>query len=112
MLTQKMAKEKFLITKDIDKDLNLKNLKNTLKLFESTLDILIHGDLSKKIPKPTNKKIKEAFNSVKESWSVIKPYYAKKNLSTKDIEMLNKKSNQLLKTMDKAVKLCESVSDY
>jgi hypothetical protein len=112
MLTQKMAKEKFLITKDIDKDLNLKNLKNTLKLFESTLDILIHGDLSKKIPKPTNKKIKEALNSVKESWSVIKPYYAKKNLSIKDIEMLNKKSNQLLKTMDKAVKLCESVRDY
>jgi hypothetical protein len=112
MLSQKMAKERFLILKNIKKDLNLKNLKNSMTLFETSLDILINGDLTKKIPKPTNKKIKEAFNSVKGLWSFIKPYYNKKRLSIKDIEMLNNKSNQLLKSMDKAVKLCESVREY
>ncbi len=112
MLTQKMTKERFLIDLNINKNQNQQKLKDTVKLFEDSLNALMYGDKSLGLIKPTNKTIKDAYNDIKRIWMELKPMYEKESLSIKDLVKLNRKNLKLLKMMDRAVKLSEKARDY
>ncbi len=112
MLSQKMTKALFakinsLKFKDFDKE-----LKNSCNLFEDSLHSLIKGDRKMGIIKPTNEKIISQLNKVEMLWKKIKPYYKKNNLSNAEIKSLVPKNLELLKEMDKGVKLCAKELEY
>jgi len=110
MLTQKMTKEKLLILLHFD---NVKQkLMQTVQLFNNSLKDLRFGNRAKKIIKPTNEKVKKQLSKVAKIWENLKPLYLKDKISQKELFIIIKQNPVLLKEMDKAVYLAETVVEY
>ena len=110
MLTQKMTKEKLLISKG-NKDYTPK-LKKTIKLFDDSLNALINGDSKQMIEKPSNKTIKEQLVKVANIWKKLKPLYIKNKLNSKEMSIIIKENPILLSEMNKMVKMSEVEIEY
>ncbi|SFV58087.1 Methyl-accepting chemotaxis protein [hydrothermal vent metagenome] len=110
MLTQKMTKEKLMCVKG-QKEYK-KSLLKTIKLFDDSLDTLINGNPSQKIPKPSNKKIKEQLLKVKKLWDELKPLYENWKPDAKTLAIIIKQNPILLKEMNKMVSLAEQETEY
>ena len=110
MLTQKMTKEKLLIVKG-QTEYNEK-LHATIKLFDDSLRLLMNGDHSQAILKPTNKEIKAQLVKVSDIWATLKPIYQKEKLTTEELEIIIEKNLVLLAEMHKMVNMAERVTDY
>ena len=110
MLTQKMSKEALLIAKGINPKKNKEELKRTITLFDSTLNALLDGDSTLKLPKTEDKTIRKHIQVVQKLWREFKPFVSKiakgnsNRTSLKAIEMGNM---PLLSTMDSVVKMYE-----
>ena len=111
MLTQKMTKEKLAIL-----DLKMTDFKpkmqNSVKMFDVSLNGLIGGSKELGLPKATNPKIKAQLKKVSSIWKQIKPFYAKENLTPKELKLLLKANPILLSEMNKAVGIIENSTDY
>ena len=112
MLTQKMTKEKLLVLLDLQADENRKRLKQTVALFDTTLQALIHGDPKRNIIKPSNQKIKKQLQKVAAIWKGLKPLYLKEVLSKSELNRIVRENPVLLAQMHKAVTLSASVAEY
>jgi len=110
MLTQKMTKEKLLTMKGEEK--YDAKLKETMNLFDNSLNLLIKGDSKKMIAKPSNEKIVVQLNVVSKLWSELKPLYAKKKNSAKELAIIIMKNPLLLKEMNSMVKMAEKEVEY
>jgi len=110
MLTQKMTKEKLLIVKG-ENAYNSK-LKETMDLFDDSLNLLTKGDSKKMISKPSNEKITEQLKVVSKLWNELKPLYAKKKNSSTELATIITKNPLLLKEMDTMVKMAEKEVEY
>ena len=110
MLTQKMTKEKLLISKG---NMEYKEkLQKTIKLFNDSLNTLINGDSNQTIVKPTNRKIKNQLEKVLSIWIRLKPLYLKEKLSSKEMKTIIKDNPILLSEMNKMVKMSEVEIEY
>ena len=110
MLTQKMTKEKLLISEG--KSEYGEKIEKTIKLFDDSLIALINGDATQNIVKPTNKEIKKQLNIVAEMWKKLKPLYQKPKVSKKELALIIEQNPILLKEMNKAVKMSETSVEY
>ena len=110
MLTQKMTKEKLLIVKGEEKYDS--KLKETMALFDDSLNLLIKGDSKKMISKPSNEKIIAQLKVVSKLWSELKPLYEKKKNSVKELVTIVTKNPLLLKEMNSMVKMAEKELEY
>jgi hypothetical protein len=111
MLIQKMTKEKLLVCK-LKKGDYKKRLKESIELFDSSLVTLIDGNKEKGISKPTDSALKEQYAKVKEHWSKLKPLYIKEKLGDKKLKVIIDENSLLLKEMNEAVNLAETVLEY
>ena len=112
MLTQKMTKEKLLTTLGIDPQINRKKMEATVELFDISLKRLMYGDKEHYIIKPTNPQLIAQFKKVANLWQELKPLYLKKRNTPKELDIIIQKNPDLLKEMDRAVKLTETVLEY
>ncbi|NOZ91341.1 MAG: hypothetical protein GXO60_08675 [Epsilonproteobacteria bacterium] len=110
MLSQKMTKEKLLFIqgKKEYKD----KLKNTIKLFDDSLNALINGDEKQHIIKPTNKKIKAQLDKVAKIWAKLKPLYEKEEPTPQELAIIIKENPILLSEMNKMVEMAEVAREY
>jgi hypothetical protein len=108
MLTQKMAKEVFLIKSNIDIESNIKKLTQSSQLFDRTLKGLIAGDKGLHLVATKDTKIQKQLNRVVSIW---KPFHKeiKDILKGKEYKKsylaLGAKSDELLYEMNRAVEL-------
>ncbi len=110
MLTQKMTKEKLLISKGYKE--YVPKLEKTIKLFDDSLNALINGDSKQMIEKPANKKIKKQLEKVASIWKELKPLYIKNKPSSKEMATIIKENPILLSEMNKMVKMSEVEIEY
>ncbi len=110
MLSQKMTKEKLLLVQG--KKEYAPKLKETIKLFDDSLNALINGDTKQNIIPPTNKKIKAQLEKVAKIWSKLKPLYEKNNISPKELAIIIKENPILLSEMNKMVEMAEVSREY
>jgi len=110
MLTQKMTKEKLLVVKGEEKYDS--KLKETMALFDDSLNLLIKGDSKKMIAKPSNEKIVAQLKVVSKLWSELKPLYEKKKNTAKELAVIISKNPLLLKEMNRMVILAEKEVEY
>jgi len=111
MLTQKMTKE-FLSVYKLGKSEYKPKLKESVELFNNTLNVLINGSKLYMLPKCTNPKIKKQLVKVSNLWQKIMPFYNKNDLSKKELVLLLKVNPILLNEMNKAVHLIEISTEY
>jgi len=115
MLTQKMTKEALFIAKGIDVEENIQNLKETTKLFEDRLQILITGDANLSIPKTTDKEILDQLTKVSALWTLLKLNLNKvieKKANQEIFEAIANDNLLLLKSMDEAVEMYTIKSNF
>ncbi len=112
MLTQKMTKEKILVKLGIERDKNQAKLLKTVALFDTSLHDLMYGNKKKGLIKPTNKRLIAQYQKVKMLWDKLKPLYLKQTNSAQEFETIVEQNPILLKEMDRAVKLSETVLEY
>lgn len=110
MLTQKMTKEKLLLSQG-KKEYKEKFLK-TVKLFDDSLHLLIEGNNAINIPKPSNDKIVAQLNRVEKRWQKLKPLYLKEKNSKKGMKTIIDENTILLKEMDSMVQMAEKELEY
>jgi hypothetical protein len=114
MLIQKMTKEAFLIHANLEKEENIKNLKNSSKLFNDTINGLIKGNQKLGLVPLKDEKIQNQLKTVDKLWQ---PFYTeiKKIVSNKadesSYEFLEKNNMKLLEEMNKAVSMYSSQSE-
>jgi len=108
MLTQKMSKEMLLVAKGIDADVNRKSLKGTAKLFDSTLNGLLHGDANIGLLPTGSAVIVKQLGKVQKLWSdfhgIVKTVIDGGSVPVGKVATLNL---PLLKNMNTAVRLYE-----
>lgn len=112
MLTQKMTKECLLVTARVDGEKNRLNLRETVSLFDRTLNGLIIGDEILDLPVCSNDKIKRQLEHVQSLWSeskiVFEKVIANEPLTGDELGTLVDQNVQLLKEMNKAVGMFEA----
>lgn len=107
MLTQKMSKEMLLIAKGVDVEANRAALKNTAKLFDSTLKGLL-GDLAVDPSATSNKIIRKQLGKVEKLWNKFHLHVnAVLAGDSVPIEKIATENLPLLKNMNTAVRLYE-----
>ncbi len=111
MLTQKMAKEAVFIANGFDVR---EDIEKTQQLFERTLNSLIDGDKELGLPPATTDNIRHQLQKVKGLWDKFKPDIiaaanGKLDMATKK-KTLDYSSLEILKEMNKAVKMMETDS--
>ncbi len=111
MLTQKMTKE-YLEYLKLKNKYAKKKMKESIKLFEISLNGLINGSKELGLPKVTNQKIKEQLIKVSKLWKKVVSIYNKNSISDKELVLLLKVNPILLKEMDRGVKIIEKSTDY
>ncbi len=111
MLIQKMTKEKLLILTKSTFAPYKQKLQESISTFDSVLQKLIHGDKSK-IVQPSNTRVLKQLNTVKKLWQMLKPLYQKEHLTKDELMYIIQKNPLLLKEMNQAVVLSETVADY
>ncbi len=108
MLTQKMAKEAFLIKLNIDRESNIKKLTEDSELFDKTLKGLLNGDKKLKLVTVEDAKIKKQLEKVSSVWN---PFYLniknilKNSSDEKSFLSICNKNRELLEEMNGAVEL-------
>jgi len=115
MLTQKMSKEVLFIAMEIDKDENIKNLKETMALFEKGLNILMNGDNNLSISKTEDQEIIEQLTKVSALWTLFQIELKKvieKRANLKTFENIAKENLLLLKSMEDAVEMYTIKSNF
>jgi len=115
MLSQRVAKEVLLVQFGMGEDTEVKN---TIKLFESSMSILIHGDEEKGISVPMTTEIKNQLNKVNKLWGeysgVIKSLLLANESKEKQTALINaiyQHSPVILKQMNKAVLMMTAESN-
>jgi len=106
MLTQKMSKDALLIAEGIDVEKNKKDLESSMKLFEKTLNGLMHGDKELRLAKTNSKSIQTQLRKVQKLWEDFKKdlqEILKGNTSREVLLNISRKNVPLLKNMHKAV---------
>ncbi len=111
MLIQKMTKEKLLVHELKDASYKEK-LKKSIELFDTSLTRLINGDKDNNISKPTDAELKGEYDKVAKLWSKLKPLYNKEKLDKKELMVIIDENRELLKEMNSAVKMAETVLEY
>jgi KaiC/GvpD/RAD55 family RecA-like ATPase len=111
MLVQKMTKEKLLVHELKESDYNNK-LKESIELFDTSLTTLINGNKENNISKPTDKDLKAQYEKVEKLWSKLKPLYLKDKLNKSELMVIVDENKVLLKEMNSAVKISETVLEY
>jgi len=111
MLIQKMTKEKLLVH-ELKDDSYKEKLAKSVDLFDSSLTILIDGDKDNNISKPTDAELKGQYDKVAKLWSKLKPLYKKEKLDKKELMVIVDENRELLKEMNSAVKMAETVLEY
>jgi len=111
MLTQKMSKEMLLIALNVDAEGNLKNLAQTVTLFERTQKGLRDGDTSLGLPPTSNDRIRKQLEKVDGLWQKFRPIVdgvlAERKVTAEAIKALAEQNPILLKQTNKAVLLYE-----
>lgn len=111
MLSQKMSKEVLLIALNVDTEGNLKNLAQTVTLFERTQKGLRNGDTALGLPPTTNERIRKQLDKVEGLWQQFRPLVdavlAERKVSPETIKALAAQNPLLLKETNKAVLLYE-----
>lgn len=114
MLTQKMSKEAVLIALDVDTENNLKNLQQTRDLFDKTLKGLRNGDADLGLPATKTAKIIGALDEVDNLWldfdKAVTQIITNSEVSDNDIKTIADNNVELLKAMNKCVKLYEAAA--
>ncbi len=108
MLTQKMSKELLLIDLGIEKEKNRKNLENTIKTFDSSLNGLLNGNKKLGLKPCPLKHIKRQLLVVKGYWDQINPTLHEEKYSKAKLKAIIDALDLTLKEMDKAVKMYET----
>ena len=112
MLIVKMTKDRFSFDLNLDKENAKKRLFEDIITFQNSLDDLMHGNASKHIPKPANKKIITAYKKVTVLWEKLNPVFSKESLSIDELKDLKGESKKLLNLMNQAVSIAERVKEY
>jgi len=111
MLSQKMLKEKLLVTYNINKKSNLKKLQKDMDDFDTVLYELIKGSKSRGwSPEPISHIVTQ-LKIVDKLWQSFHPIMSEQKLSKSDLANINKLNMKLLFEMNKAVKMYEEASD-
>ena len=114
MLTQKMAKEALLVSMDIDKEMNLRKLKNTHFLFDKTLKGLKTGDKALGLEPVTNVEIQRQLVTVEELWeeygAAIEGIVLDGVASEIQVDTIAELSLPILQEMNKAVQIYETLA--
>ena len=111
MLSQKMTKE-LLEYQELGKNKAKESMQKSIALFDKSLNGLINGSKEFKLPKATNKSIKEQLGKVSKLWSKIEIIYRQKKIPKKEMQLLLKVNPILLKELNKSVKIIEKSTDY
>jgi len=102
MLTQRMAKDLLAIKNNFDKQKHIQDFKKSQKLFERTLNGLLHGDKKLNLHGTNVSKIVNQLDVVKKEWNSAKPHF-RKALKGKDIKESIERLDKILEEMDRAV---------
>ena len=109
MLSQKMSKEALMIAANINPEENRKNLKDTIALFEKSLEGLISGDPAMNLPACEQENILEQLERVKLLYQEMNQSLAKTVeggvAEYDDMKQIAKASLPLLNAADKAVQM-------
>lgn len=119
MLTQKMSKEALMLcSNNANCQAMLKDLNDTVDLFENTLKGLIHGDKKLGLAKTNDKAILQKLTEVNQMWTVFKKHIynfmksAPNSSEAQDaLRHICDENIPLLKTMNQAVILFENNND-
>ncbi len=106
MLTQKMAKEYFLVALGIDTENNRKALRQTVDLFDATLKGLIDGDEKQALPPATDPDIRAQLKRVTEMWNDYK-VLLEQPVTRENLEKVARANMPILREMNKVVELYE-----
>ncbi len=106
MLTQKMAKEYFLVALDIDKENNRKELARTVSLFDTTLKGLLNGDETQALPPATDPDIRAQLKRVMKMWEDYKSLL-EQPVSRENLEKVARANMPIMHEMNKVVELYE-----
>lgn len=113
MLSQKMAKEFFLVAYGRDVEQNRKNLRETQDLFDATLRGLINGNPSQQLMAAPTPEIKAQLEKVERIWQQVRPALdsvARGNQADQEmIATVTRMNVALLKTMNMAVLMYENL---
>jgi len=112
MLTQKMTKERLLIVSGLHKDENTKNIKETIALFDRTLEGLIKGDKDLALPATKDKAILVQLKEVQTLWAKFKPIISQEKVDKALLADIAEYNLPLLIAMDKAVKMYTVLSEH
>lgn len=102
-----MTKELVEVAEIIDSKRYQINLKETERLFDTTLTALMKGDSKIRITAIPNKTIQEQLKKVQTLWHEYQPVITNVDTSKKGLKKAMEINMPLLKEMDKAVKLYE-----
>ena len=112
LLTQKLGKQVAMVALGINKDESVKQLKETIKTFDKTINGLLYGDKDLKLEPIKSVKVKKQLEKVFELWFglyVTVNTIAEKGEATKeDVTTFNQQNSAIFKEMNKAVKFMES----
>ncbi len=111
MLSQKMLKEKLLALFNINKTSNEEKLQKDISDFDSVLHDLIKGSKQRNWSPEAITHILSQLKRVNSIWQKFEPLMKKEKLSKDELNSINKLNMQLLKEMNKAVKMYEEASD-
>lgn len=104
MLSQKMMKELVLVKLNVDAEANKASLKETMDLFEASLQDLLKGNATKQVLAPTSTKIEGALKETQSLWA---KFSGDLNKSIKgdpvSVNDINEQSIQILNGMNKIV---------
>ncbi|MFT7560638.1 MAG: methyl-accepting chemotaxis protein [Flavobacteriales bacterium] len=107
MLSQKMAKEAFLVSQNIE---NISSLNKSIGIFESTHRALLSGDKQLGVVPPINKEVKDQLSRVGKLWSsykvTIKSYA--ESPSKELLQKVKSENSAILKQLNSAVGLMVS----
>ena len=108
-IVEKMSKEMMSVAKLIDAGRYQINLTQTGNLFDTILKALILGDTKLGIKATTDKRIQEQLQKVEKLWTQYQPIIAEVDTSKRGLAKAMEINMPLLKEMDKAVKLYETL---
>lgn len=110
MLIQKMTKEYLLIHKGYDPEENKKNLKNSMALFDLTLDGLIHGNQDMQLVPAPSGEIEDQLKIVERLWREMRKQLMSDEPATRQaLHDLAINNVLLLHEMNKAVGMYEAI---
>lgn len=117
MLSQKMTKETLFITNDIEREINLGNLRKTVDLFQQSTTGLIEGDSKLKLPPTEDSVTLDQLQIVVGIWEEMHPMLEVVLYNPTDtpafqkaVGVIRNRNLALLQEMNKAVEMYEAGS--